>query len=233
MSTEVGTPNGLPVASSPLRTIVLRPIATPLPIGVLALGVGSFVLGGRQLDWVPASQAHAVALCLLAFVVPLQGISFIFGLLSRDEAAASGLALLSGCWLGIGLVKLTSLPGLRSGALGLLLVAAAIALLVPSTVALAAKPLMSVVFTTTALRFAVTGVYELGGGSAWRTAAGAIGLALSALAAYAGCAFALEDARRRPVLPVGRKNPRSSPAPDSTDGPIGPVLHEAGVRARL
>jgi succinate-acetate transporter protein len=223
----------LPGETGLLRTVVLRPIATPLPIGTLALSVGSLVLAGRQLDWVPSTQAHAMALCLLAFVVPLQGISFIFGLLSRDESAASGLAVLSGCWLAIGLVKVTSVPGMRSGALGLLLVGAAVALLVPSAVAISAKPLMSAVFGLTALRFAVTGVYELAGGPGWRSAAGVIGLILSLLAAYAGCAFALEDARRREVLPIGRKNPRSSPEPGATADPVGPVTHEAGVRARL
>src|SRR5579875_523037 len=93
--------------------ISLRPIATPLPIGMLALAVGSLVLCGIQLKWIPIEQTQTVALCLLGFVVPLQFIGFIFGLLSRDEGAASAMGLLFAAWLASGVSMLASIPAER------------------------------------------------------------------------------------------------------------------------
>jgi uncharacterized protein len=51
---------GLPQMTS----VVLRPIAAPLPMGFLALAVGSFVLAGFQLHWIGLGQSRQVALCV-------------------------------------------------------------------------------------------------------------------------------------------------------------------------
>jgi len=213
--------------------ISLRPIATPLPIGMLALAVGSLVLCGIQLKWIPIEQTQTVALCLLGFVVPLQFIGFIFGLLSRDEGAASAMGLLFAAWLASGVSMLASIPGERSGGLGLLLVAAAGALLVPVAVALSTKPLISLVILAAAVRFLLTGIYELGQGPSWQTAAGIDGLVVVGLAWYAGLAFALEAGQRHPIFPTLRRSGQSSPSPMSTSDPLGPVTHDAGVRSQL
>lgn len=213
--------------------INLRPFATPLPIGLLALAVGSLVLCGIQLKWIGVAQTHVVALCLLGFVVPVQFVSFIFGVLCRDEGAASSMALLFATWFAVGLSLLVSVPGTTSGAVGLLLVAAAGALLVPIIVAARTKPLMSVVILAAAARFLLTGVYELGGGSGWQSAAGIDGLVVVGLAWYAAAAFAIEANRRHAILPTLRGPGRSSPSMHATSDPIGPVAHDAGVRAQL
>ncbi len=214
-------------------TVTLRPIATPLPISLLALAVGSFILAGSQLHWVPQAQGHPIAICLLCFVAPLQLTGFIFGVLSRDESAAAGIAVLSGTWVSIGVVTLVQPIGSRSAGLGLLLVAAATALAVPAAISVSSKPLMTGVLLLTAARFALTGVYELGAGSAWRTATAVVGLVVSAVAVYAAAAFGLENAQRRAVLPIGRRNLRSSASPRSTPDPVGPVAYDAGVRSEL
>jgi hypothetical protein len=77
-----------PTFTSTESTVVtLRPIGGPLPIGFLALAVGSFLFAGLRLHWISSSQGHAVAVCLVVFVVPrgaLQLISAVFGLLARD-----------------------------------------------------------------------------------------------------------------------------------------------------
>jgi hypothetical protein len=210
--------------------IDLRPVATPLPIGMLALAVGSLLLSGQQLGWLSTAQSHTLALCVLGFVVPLQLIGFVFALLSRDEGVASAMAVLSGTWLATALALGTSAPGSTSAALGMLLVAAAGALLAPVAVASSSKPLIAVVVTITAVRFLVAGVYELGAGSSWQTAAGVLGLVVSAGAWYAGVAFALEAGREHPVLPTLR---RSGPSPESTVDPVGRASHAAGVRSQL
>ena len=40
----------------------------------------------------------------------------------------------------------------------------------------------------------LSGYYEIGGGTSWKTASGWIGVALAALAMYGGAALGLEDA---------------------------------------
>lgn len=214
-----------------LRRIVLRPLASPLPVGFFGLAVGSFTLAGLQLKWIPATQGHAVALCVLALVVPLQAVSFVLGLLARDEGAGTAMGVLAGSWFAIALVQLTSEPGETSGALGLLLVASAAALLGPVATAWSSKRIASAVITLTILRFASAGIYELGAGPGWGTATGVIGVVLAAAAWYAGCALALEDAQQRPTLPTFRPLPRSALDIDGADAAS--LGREAGVRDNL
>jgi succinate-acetate transporter protein len=128
----------------------------------------------------------------------------VFGFLARDVVAGTGMGLLSGTWLSIGLVMLAGEPGATSDALGLFLLLAAIAMLVPASAAATGKLVAAAVLATTALRFATTGLYQLTAADGWKTTAGIIGLALCALAVYAALAMALEDARQRTVLPLGR-----------------------------
>jgi hypothetical protein len=84
-----------------------------------------------------------------------------------------------------------------------------------------------------ALRFFLTGAYELSSASAWKYAAGVEGLLLAVVALYAALAFELEDNRLRTILPTLRRGPArqaiaGTPA-DELDG-----LHkEAGVRKQL
>jgi uncharacterized protein len=68
-------------------------------------------------------------------VVPLQAVSFVFGLLARDQSAGTAMGPLTGSWLAIGLVTVTAKPGAVSGGLGLLLLGSAAALLVPAIAA--------------------------------------------------------------------------------------------------
>jgi succinate-acetate transporter protein len=57
------------------------------------------------------------------------------------------------------------------------------------------------VLSTTAVRFALTGVYELTAGHGWMTAAGVVGLALCVIAVFAALAMALEDVLEPGVRP--------------------------------
>jgi succinate-acetate transporter protein len=93
------------------------------------------------------------------------------------------------------LIKLTGAPGSLSDPLGLLLLVAAAAMVIPAIGALAGKGVATVVLFTTALRFASTGVYELSGSEGWGDAAGVVGLVLCALALAAALAMLLKDAR--------------------------------------
>jgi uncharacterized protein len=181
-------------AEQPAR-IVLRPIGNPLPLGFLALAGGTLLVSGLQLGWLAPRLGQDVALILIGFVFPLQLVAAIFGFLGRDVVAGTGMGILAGTWLSIGLVTLTSPAGSTSDALGLFLLIAAVAMLVPASAATLGKPVAVAVLATTSLRFATTGLYQITAGGTWEDVAGVVGLVLCAVAVSAALAMALPDAR--------------------------------------
>ena len=130
----------------------------------------------------------------------------------------------------MGAVHLISSPGSRSGAMGLLLLAAAGVLALSAFAVTSAKPLPGLVFSTAAVRFALAGIYELGGTSSWRNAAGIIGLVVLALSAYCLIAFELEDQQRRPVLPTFRRRRGLVALREDLGAQLDGIAHEPGVR---
>lgn len=212
--------------------IMLRPLGNPLPLGFLALAVATLLLSARQLNWIDSSERSSVALILLAFVAPLQLLASILGFLARDVVAGTAMAVLSGTWLSVALVTLAS-PRLTNDALGIFLLAIAGAMLIPAAAAISGKLVPAAVLATTALRFLATGIYELNGDDGWRIAAGIIGLALAAIAAYAALALTLEDARRGTVLPLGRRGPGRESLTRDFQAQLGRIEREAGIREQL
>jgi hypothetical protein len=213
--------------------VCLRPMASPLPLGLLALAVATFTLAGLQLSWVSLAQWRDTGLGILAFAVPLQALSSVYGFLARDTAAGMGMALQAGGWLAIGATIYGGRAGQTSGALGLLLIGAATALLVPATTAAPTKVLAGVVMALTALRFYLTGAYELSAAAPWKEAAGITGLVLAAVALYAGLAFELEDSRRSTVLPTFRRGAEREALTENLSDELAGIQHEAGVRQKL
>lgn len=213
--------------------VVLRPIGSPLALGFVALAAATLVVSGLQLGWVQPAEGRNVALILLGFVVPLQLLASVLGFLARDSLAGTAMGILSGSWLAVGLVLLTSPPGSTSDALGLFLLVAGTAMLLPATAALASKLVPALVLATTALRFLVTGLYQLTASSAWKAAAGLVGLLLAALAMYAAWAFELEDTAKRTVLPTLRRGKGADALHQGLLDQVAEVDHEAGVRQQL
>ncbi len=213
--------------------IVLRPIGNPLPLGFLALAAATLLVSGLQLGWLAPAEGQDVALILIAFVFPLQLTSSIFGFLGRDVAAGTGMGILAGTWLSVGLITLTSPPGSTSDALGLFLLIAAAAMLVPAAAAGLGKLAALAVLATTALRFGVTGLYQLTASPAWEDIAGIAGLVLCALAVYAALAMALEDARRETLLPLLRRGAGRASLEGGFDEQLSRLEREAGVREQL
>jgi len=212
----MGAPAGSPDGSA---QVFLRPIATPIPLGFMALSATTSVFAVVELGWIPADQRQTAAWMALVLAAPLQLLAGVFGYLARDPIAGSGMAFLSGTWALLGVSSLVAPPGSSSPGLGVALVAAAAALLVP-VLSSGGKRVAAGVIALAAARFAVTGVYELTGSSSWQLAAGAMGLALGAAALYGALAFELEGARHQTVLPVGRVRDVTSSG-------------EPGVRRRL
>jgi hypothetical protein len=212
---------------------MVRPIASPLTLGFLALAVGTFSLAGLEFSWIASGQASYVGLAVMVFVFPLQAVSSVCGFLARDSIAGTGMGLLSGAWLVIGMLTYLGRPGQAIGALGLILLGVATTLLVPATAGAASKPLASLVMTGTSLRFFLTAAYQLSAGDAWKTAAAAEGLVLAVLALYAALAFELEDSRLRTVLPTFRRGQGRQALSGSMADELAQAYREAGVRKQL
>lgn len=196
------------MADSPLVRVVLRPIGTPLTVGMSGLAVASFVQSGLDLGWVGKSQAGAVALILISVPFVLQLLACVFAYLARDGATGATLGLLATTWLSLGLVHLAYPAQSTSPALGLLLLSAAAMLALSAAAVSIAKPLPAGVFATAALRFLLAGIYELSAAAFWRDAAGVVGLVITLFAAYCLLAFELEDQHHRWGLPTFRRRGR-------------------------
>lgn len=221
------------MSTPPQSVVTVRPIASPLPLGFLALAAGTLLVAAVQLGWLSATESRDVALLLLVFVAPPQGLASIMGFLARDVVAATGMGILACAWAATGTTMLTGTPGAPSDPLGLLLLVAGAALLVPAVTAAPVKAVPAAVIGLAAVRFAATGVQQLRGTETWADLAGVVGLALCALALYAAAATALEDARHRTVLPVGRRDDGRRAIDADPAAQVAAVHHEAGVRDQL
>ncbi len=67
--------------------VVLKPLATPLPLGFLALAVATIAFASVQLCWIPQDQGRTVGLRVLVLTVPLQLLAAVMGFLARDPDA--------------------------------------------------------------------------------------------------------------------------------------------------
>ncbi|MGY1744287.1 hypothetical protein [Blastococcus sp. SYSU D00695] len=211
---------------------MLRPIATPLPLGFLALVFATTAFAAVQLGWVPPAEGRVAALVVIAATAPLQLLASVVGFVARDPAGATGMGVLAGTWAIVGLATLSAPPGTASDGLGVVLLTAGVAMAVPAAAA-AEKAVAAAVMGLAGLRFAVTGVYHLTASPDWQRAAGWTGLVLAVVALYAALALELEGARGRAVLPVGRRG--TAAAATRGDGPLAPadLAAEPGVRPQL
>lgn len=213
--------------------IVLRPLASPIPLGFLGLFVASLLVSALELRWVPVTQGHHLAIGVLAITVPAQLIGLLFGFPTRDAVAVTGMAMLSGTWAATGVTLLTSPPGTTSPGLGIVLAVGAGALLVPTATALVSKVGVALVLFAAAARFALTAGYELTSSGAWRYSSGVLGVVVAGLALYAALATELESTTRHPVLPLLRPARGRRAASGSLVDQLRGVENEAGVRELL
>jgi uncharacterized protein len=210
--------------------VFLRPIGSPLTLGMAGLTIASFVESGLALHWVRPDQTHAVGLILIAVPFVLQLFACVFSYLARDGATGAAVGVLSTSWLATGLVYVLSRPGQTSGALGLMLAASAGVLALSAFAVGQAKPLPALVFLIAALRFGLDAVHELSGAGFWQNAGGIVGLVLCGVAAYCVLAFELEGQQGRPVIPTFRRGRGASALRDDGAAQLDGVAHEAGVR---
>lgn len=213
--------------------IVLRPLASSLPLGFFAFTVGTVLLTAIELKWTPVTTTAQVAVLVLAFVVPLEAVSGIFAFLARDSGAATGLTTLSAAWAATAITLLHGQPGALSVPLAIFLIVLAAAMLVMSATAVTGKPLFGLLLVLGAARFALTGVYEATGSMPVEKAGGWLGVPLAVFALYGGLALLLEESFQRTVLPLGRRGR----ARTSLEGGFGHQVQQAerepGVRRQL
>jgi uncharacterized protein len=218
------------MTGSPPPRIFLRPIGSPLTVGMSGLAIASLVQSGLDLHWLAVNQSHDVGLILVSVPFVLQMVACVFSYLARDGATAAAVGVLSTSWLAEGLVHISSTPGSRSGALGLMLVAAAGVLSLSSVAVSLAKPSVAFVFTLAAIRFAASGVYYLGASGFWQTAGGIVGVVVVAAAAYCVLAFELEGQQHHAVLPTFRRGVGATAVSGPPGAAVDGLTYEPGVR---
>src|SRR3954468_21310929 len=138
--------------------VALRPVASPLPLGFLALALATVPFAAVQLGWVLPTEGRVAGLAAVVATVPLQLLAAVLGFLARDVVAATGMGVLAGTWATVGLATVSSPPGATSQGLGVLLMTAGVSMLVPAMAA-SAKLVPAAVMALAAVRFAVTGGY--------------------------------------------------------------------------
>lgn len=218
--------------ADPPVTIMLRPLASPLPIGFFAFAIGSFLFTALELGWIVHTQAPELAVIMVVFVAPLQLIASVLAFWARDNGGATALGLFGMTWGTVGAILLTS-PTARSTMLGWFLFCMAAVILAFGITSAFGKPVLSVVSGLSCARFAITGYYQIHGGVRWEHISGWLGLPMSAAAFYLALALMIEDTQLQTVLPLGRRGAARSAIESHLRDQVGAIEREAGVRQQL
>jgi hypothetical protein len=218
--------------ADPPVTIMLRPLASPLPIGFFAFAIGSFLFSALELGWVVHTQAPELAVIMVVFVAPIQLIASVLAFWARDSGGATALGLFGMTWGTVGAISLTS-PTARSPMLGAFLICMGAVIAAFAMASAFGKPVLSVVGGLSCARFVVTGVYQIHGGLGWEHASGWIGLPMSAAAFYLALALMIEDTQLETLLPLGRRGAARSALESHLRDQVQGIEREAGVRQQL
>ena len=213
--------------------IVLRPIASPLPLGFFAFGTGSILQSALQFGLIPQADTQNLALLFGVFVFPLELLAALLAYFARESIGATILSIIAFSWLGTAIVTYVSAPDPTSPTIGFLYLAIAIILILLGAVGAIGKPLLATVMFLASFRYGLNGIYELTSSAGLQTASGIIGCLIFALSLYGGLALALEDAQHRTVLPFGRRGEARDAIEGGLNDQVGPVAKEAGVRKQL
>lgn len=219
-----------------MTRIFLRPLGTPLALGLFGVGVQSTMLAALELGWIPPTEGTIVAITGLAFAFPLQFLAAILAFLARDAIAGTGLGTFSGTWAVTSLSLLATPPGGRSEGLGVFLILAAILLtcvVVAAVAGGARKLVVALVLGVGAVRVLVTGLYEVNGAGGLEQAAAILGLCLGGAGIYAGLALLMEDVRHATLLPTLRSGRARAAIGGDMREQLTRVENEAGVREQL
>ena len=132
--------------------VTVRPIASALPLGCFAFGVGNVLLAAFSLHWLPLAESSLVAFILLAFVAPLELIPCILAYLARDTGGATAMGIFSMAWIVQAIELLRSPTQPPSPTAGLFLALLALCLAVLTAASLPGKPLLGILLGIALLR---------------------------------------------------------------------------------
>jgi succinate-acetate transporter protein len=213
--------------------IVLRPIGSPLPLGLLALAPAGLLLSCYQIGAFTPAEGRTVAVLVLGFAVPLELLSAVLCFLARDTLAGTALGVFAGAWLASALVLRTSTPGATSPAFGvfLLSIAGALAILVAGAAGGKAGPALVMIAGTA--RFLLAGLFELTGSIGVEHAAAIVGFLLVGAAVYTSLATEIEDIQGETRLPMGRRKRAAMAMEGGFEDQLEGLEREAGVRQQL
>jgi succinate-acetate transporter protein len=217
-------------------TVVVSPIATPLPLTFVGLLLATTILSGLELHWVPQRDLHLTGWVLLAVPMPLQVIAAVFGFHGRSASAATGSSTLAAAWIGIALALINAPPGSPSPSrpVGMLAFAVAAALVVPAASdAFGGSLLPAATLGLAGVRFALTGIVAMTQSEAVREGTGVVGILVAAAALYSALALELEGSTQRTVLPTFRRVQSAMALNAPLEEQVARLEHEAGVRKNL
>lgn len=212
--------------------VMVRPLASPLPLGLYAFAIGSVVAATEQLGAFAPEAARTVNFLLAMFVAVPQLIAAVIAFLSREAVVATLLGLVAMTWP-TNLVIALLVTDATSAPRGVLFLAVAAVLTLMGTPALQGKPLVGILVMVAAVRYAASGLYDITGAGGWETASAIAGFGIAAFAGYLGLALALEDTRHRTVLPTGRRGEAATAFNGDLATQVASVPNEAGVRNQL
>lgn len=169
--------------------------ATSIPLAFAALAVASGTFGAVELGLLASDQSQVAALVALLLTAPLQLLACVIGFWRHDPVAGTGTGVQAGTWAVTGLVTLLAPPGTRTPGLGIFLLWAALAMIVP-VLAGRRRWLEATVMATSGLRFGLTGLSQLIPDPRWRFAAGVLGVLLAIGALTAALVLELQGAEQ-------------------------------------
>ena len=213
--------------------IVLKPLASPLPLGFFAFGMGSVLLSALQFGLIPPAEVQNLALLFGTFVFPLEFLAALLAFPARETVGATILSIIAFSWLATAIVTYVSAPDPTSPTVGYLYLSISAILLLLGAVGVLGKPLLASVMFLAFFRYGLNGLYELLALGWVQTVSGIVGCAIFALSLYGGLALALEDVQHRTVLPFGRRGEARDAIEGDLGKQVGPVEREAGVRKQL
>jgi succinate-acetate transporter protein len=213
--------------------VILRPIGSPLPLGLLALASAGLLLSCYQIGAFRLAEGRTVALIILGFTVPLELISAVLCFLARDSLAGTGLGVFAGAWLASAIVLLSTAAGATSPPFGVFLLAIAGALAVLVAGAAGGKAGPGLVMAAGIARFTLAGLYELTGSTGLEHGAAIVGFVLVATAVYTSLATEIEDVHGESRLPMGRRNRAALAMRGGFEDQLEGLEREAGVRQQL
>ena len=201
------TADGTSAHSSPRAT------GSSLPAGFLGLFIATTSYAALQLNWIESTNSTYIAVAVLATTVPIQVIACVAGFAENQTTAGTAMGILAGTWAAVSVVTIISGTSTGNDALGVVLVCAGCAMVVPA-VSGTGPPMGVIVMLLSSARFLVTGIAELTGSHTWLTTAGWVGLALAAASFYAALAVLADTTPTARRLPLGR--PPTTPQEGTT-----------------